>query len=668
MRDLFNNKKNIFLFIGMILCVGGIVTILLFYEVDERPEAISFSRLHEKEIVRWMEKNNVENYEIKYEYSDDIAEGNVIYQSIKEGEKFDSIVITISKGKEDSKKETEGETQELIELPTIDENTTRDSLEKFFEDNGFTDVTYEYTISELEKDRVVKLNVSGKAKKDDVIVVTLSAGKDTDSIVVTVPDFSKYSLLEAQSWAKTNLITLKYETELSETIERGKIISQSIQKDKEIKPGDTISLVISDGKGVKIPDFSGKNKEEITNWVKENKMENVKYLLVNSDTIEKDYFIDSKPKKDVEVSVDYPIYITLSLGKKTIVTVESGYEGKTAEELTAYVVSLNESIKVVDSGYTFYSDTIPSGKVHSYDTGDIAERGTVRYNLSLGPYTPNASEYEGKNINDASALAKTYNNKKAGVELKLNPEGTTDSSKYNITYGCSVSGKTVTCKYGVKSIPPINPLDYNELSETDARSKMTNYRNSYGQGSISIKYGTYGSPVDKTYGCTVTNNNEVSCKLYREELKAENFTNIAKEDANAKMNAYRQKYGVGIFIASNIDTDDYPAGKTFACTINDNGSDSVSVNCNVAVAIQKASIMEPSAYAGFFTSSYEGTKAALQPMFSSFTNVTFEAVESDKPVGQIVHIIVNGVTDSYTGGDYALNTPIKIQICNKQKS
>lgn len=655
MRDLFNNKTNIVLFIVMNLCVVGIFLVIFVFDVDRRPVAEDFSKLREKEIERWMEKNNVENYEIKYEYSEEVSEGNVIYQSIKEGEKFDSIVITISKGKEVIEEDT-------FDIPVIHEETTRDELEKFFTDNGFTDVSYEYELSDLPKDVVIRTNVFGKVKKNDLILVTVSAGNDKDSVVVSVPDFTKFSLIEAQSWGKSNSINIKYETQLSETITRGKIISQSIEKGVELKSGDSITLIVSDGKGVKIPDFTGKTKEEITAWVNENKMENVKYLLVNSNTVQENYFIESKPKKDTEVSVDYQVLITISLGKKSVI--ETGQEGKTPEEFLSYVLSVNDSLKVVDSGYAFYSDTIPSGKVHSYDTGEVSEKGTIRYNLSLGPYNLTKEEYEGKNINDATTIKNNYNNKKAGIDLKLVPEDTTDSSKINVTYGCEVSGKTVTCKYGVKSIPVINAGEYNGLSETEARNKMTTYRNQYGQGNISISYGTYGSNVDKTYGCALNGNtkNEITCYLYREELKTENFTNITKEEAASKMKAYKQKYGVGVFLPMNIETDDYPEGKTFACTLND-----PTISCNVAVAIKKASIMNPDAYATFMTTSYEGTKANLQQRFNQFTNIVFEPVESPKPVGQIVHIIVDGVTDSYSGGDYPLDTPIKIQICSVQK-
>lgn len=656
MKDFFSNKKNIFLSIILVLCIAGIIFVLFFLDLDTKVKAIDFSNLKENEIVEWMKSNNVDNYEIKQQFSDDVPVGGVIYQSVKEGEIIEKIEIIISKGKMEVKEDDE------IELPTITDTTTREDLEKFFEENNFTDVTYEYVESELEKDIVIKLNVSGKVKKDDLILVTLSAGKDSNAVKIKVPDLTSYKLTEAQAWAKENSITLKLTYELSEKVERGMIISQSIKKDEEVTAGTSITIVVSDGKGVKIPDFTGKTKTDVETWVKENKLEEVEYKTEYSDTIEKDKVISIKPKTGTEISVDYPVTITISLGKKISVTVKSGYEGKSVDELSKYIKGLNETLTLKDSGVAYYSSTIEKGKVHSYDLGTFGEKAEIKYNLSLGKYTIDKSKFEGISSNDAKALADKLVAQKADIKLVLNNTETNDVAAGK-TYGCSVSGTTVTCKVAVKLVPQIDAKDYNGLTIDAANNKMNQYKSQNGEGSFSFSYGDQNaSNIDIIYGCSVSGKNTVVCKAYRDVITKEAYEDISEKDATDKMNTYAKKYGVGKLTLNKVTTDEHTAGNTYGCNVSGNN-----VTCNLAVATVKGEIMEATLFSGLQGSTFAETEANVKESLGVFKKLTVKGVSSSKPVGTVVSVSVNGVKNSYSGGSYPLDTTeIVVEICNER--
>ncbi|GEM_PF-5981886 len=652
MKYLFKNKINIVLISILFIALGALSYMLFFYEEPEI-HAIDFSYLNEDEVKEWFLDTKVDDYSIVYEYSDDIEEGYVISQSKKSGEVINGIEVVISKGKKIS---------EEIELPTIDGKLTRNDLEAFFSEHKFTDVTYEYTASEEEKDIVIKMNVSGKVHIDDLIMVTLSAGKSNDNIKVTVPDFSDYTIGSIQAWAKSNAINLTIDYNVSDSVEKGKVMSQSVLSGKEISAGSSLKIVISDGKGITVPDFTKMSKTEIEKWAKDNSVESLSFVEEYSNTVEKGSVISSKPKQGVVISSDYPVKVTVSKGAK--IEVKTGYEGKSVSELEKYLKSLNETYKAADSNQRYYSDTYAKDTVYAYETGVKEDNATIKYSLSLGKFTINADELNGLTSAKANEIINGYKDKKANISIKLNSTETNDSSKIGVTFGCQLSSNTISCSLGVKEIPQINANEYNGISESSAKSKMQTYKSNYNEGSITFAYGDMSNNPSVTYGCLVSGKNNVSCKLYRANIKGSDFDGLSKEEANSKVSNYNSNYNAQYKVSfTSVNTDSYPANKTYGCSIS--GS---SVSCNVAAAIVKAEIMDVGAYAFSAGNTYEATLASMKSILSGFTNVTYNAVESTKNVGQIVHITVNGVKDSYDGGEYPIDTPIVVEICFKQKN
>lgn len=91
-----------------------------------------------------------------------------------------------------------------------------------------------------------------------IIAIIASAGgkeSDTDNTYkqnkenkVTVVDFSSMTEAEIDSWCESNKVNCSIKTEYSDTIEKDKFISQSIENNKTIYEGDKITITFSLGK------------------------------------------------------------------------------------------------------------------------------------------------------------------------------------------------------------------------------------------------------------------------------------------------------------------------------------------------------------------------------------------------------------------------------------
>ena len=224
--NIFKNKVILALMIAFMAVVGTIVYLVVDTYINKDVYAIDFSSLSENEIITWYSEafGSIDNLDISYVYDEEIEKDKMISQSVAVDEIItdEGLKIVFSNGIDPSKE---------IELPNfVLEEYTKEMIEEFFELNHFTDVSYEYELSNLPKDTVIKVNVEDKAKLDELIMVTLSVGDDVDQITVVVPNLKEYTLKNAKAWGNNNSITIKINYIFSDKYSEGTIISQ----DKEI--------------------------------------------------------------------------------------------------------------------------------------------------------------------------------------------------------------------------------------------------------------------------------------------------------------------------------------------------------------------------------------------------------------------------------------------------
>lgn len=316
MKINFKDKGTIILLIILTL-VTTLTAGIGFYYFSTKSEGIAvedFTGKTVQEVMTWADANNLNENQIEYvyQYDENVNLDTVLSQSMDKDallKEEDKIIFTVSKGYDKDL---------VVSFPDFS-TMNKDQISQFFEENKFSDVTFEYaTDKKVAKDGFIKININGdEAKRSDLIVVTISIGKENVGLDIVMPDFSNESKANIKAWADTNNITVTFKTESSESIASGKVISQSVKAGEIIQTGDKISITLSSGKGIVLKDFAGKKKEDVEAWAKENNAK-VEYISYYADSTEKDKVISTTPKSG-NITASTTVKVYLSLGSvKTI--------------------------------------------------------------------------------------------------------------------------------------------------------------------------------------------------------------------------------------------------------------------------------------------------------------------------------------------------------------
>lgn len=100
-----------------------------------------------------------------------------------------------------------------------------------------------------------------KLKKGSVVMLLVSAGVEQ----VAVPKVKNDTLEQAEEKLEELGFTVAVTEEFSDKVEKGSVVSQSVQSGKEIDKGSEITIVISKGPDlVEVPELTGKTLEEAT--------------------------------------------------------------------------------------------------------------------------------------------------------------------------------------------------------------------------------------------------------------------------------------------------------------------------------------------------------------------------------------------------------------------
>ena len=245
-----NNKRKLKSSVKVVLngVVGAIValttTITLFAISNNNVKVKNFIGQSKKYVDVWKSDNKINDEQIKYEYtySEETEENVVMKQSLSEGEVLsddDSLTITLSQGADPDKE---------FALADFTDKTEQE-IKDWFTNNKFTNVVYEYEMNdELPESTFISMDpVAGTTvKRSDK--VTIKVTPSLESLQITTPDLSNYSLENIQAWAEENSITVNVEEVYDDSIEKGKVISVSVENGAVIKKGDTITVTISRGK------------------------------------------------------------------------------------------------------------------------------------------------------------------------------------------------------------------------------------------------------------------------------------------------------------------------------------------------------------------------------------------------------------------------------------
>ena len=222
------------------------------------------------EVIKWASANKV-TIEQSYEYSDNVEEYHIISQSIVPNtllKDVKKINFVISSGPNYDKQ---------IILSNMIGWSIDDAL-KSINENFLNNVSIDYVINdEIEKDVIFLQSIKGQMRRNDLLNLKVSLGSTGSLTPLAMIDLKNLSLFDATLWLKRNGIPYKLEYEFSTKINRNYIISQSEKEGNMINQNEnTVTLIVSKGNEINVPDIQKMTVDEVTKWVIENNLK-IKY-------------------------------------------------------------------------------------------------------------------------------------------------------------------------------------------------------------------------------------------------------------------------------------------------------------------------------------------------------------------------------------------------------
>ena len=307
----YKKKKRQKLMIIIVLVILSIAGLSYFYYEYTHVKVPNFEGEELSEVRIWSTENGVElKVEQKYNFEKPVNE--VFSQNIKSKK--------IKKGNELKVEASLGPNPD-DELPLPDFKTMKlQSAKNWIKENKADNLTiieeYSDTIpaGDYSKIEMVTKDVKEENyKRKDKAKLYYSKGKETYEKNISMSDFIGKTKEEAVEWAKKNELTLKVDESDSDTVEAGKVISQSIPKETMVAKKESFTINVSKGKAILMPDFSQIAQEEVDTRAPEI---SVQSKQVYSDTIPYGHFVSQSIEAGQKFVAEKPVVeVTYSAGK-----------------------------------------------------------------------------------------------------------------------------------------------------------------------------------------------------------------------------------------------------------------------------------------------------------------------------------------------------------------
>ena len=341
------NVKLIVIILAIVLAIVGLI---LFFVLRPTIEVKDFVGSNASEAKAWIKQNEIETQGIifKEEYSFDYDEDYVISQSIEAGKKVRKNVkmdFIVSKG---------ADPDELISVPDI-ESMYKDEIQDWIKENKLTKTKVMSAYNdEVEDGAVVSYEFKGvdadSFTRSSILNITVSKGPQPAG-TVTVDDFVKQDYSVVEAWGKKNKIEIFKSERYDDKIAKDLVISQSVEAKKTMKEGETLTVVVSKGKGIIVPNFSTMSDSDVDEWLKENaSLVKVKEKYSN----EAGYIIKQSKTTGSYIGEDNKLEVTKNLGDKFFIDELSKFgvdfaAGASYEKAKSVAENLEEYGLIIDT-------------------------------------------------------------------------------------------------------------------------------------------------------------------------------------------------------------------------------------------------------------------------------------------------------------------------------
>lgn len=252
--DYQRKQKKKYITIGLVSCLALALGGFGYYKLSyvDLPD---FSNKAVSEARAWGSEKNVK-IDVTQDHNLKVDVNNVISQNPQKNKKIkknSTLKLVVSLG---------ADPEELIALPKFSDMTKSD-IEKWQESVRGDNVTImeeydekvpagkflkeEFKNSELQRE---------KYTRGDQLIIYVSKGKEVYKKDIPMPDFKDKVKADVEKWAKTNKMAVTYNKVFSDKVAQGLVADQSIKADEKIAKETKMTVDISEGKGVKVPNFA----------------------------------------------------------------------------------------------------------------------------------------------------------------------------------------------------------------------------------------------------------------------------------------------------------------------------------------------------------------------------------------------------------------------------
>lgn len=374
-----NNVKRIAaIAIGSLALIGVILAIFLF--LNRGVEVIDFAGWTENDAQLWGRDNGI-MLQVEKEYNDEFEAGKVISQSVSEGTKIkkgEFIKLEISLGHD---------LTVTLPLPDI-LSMTKEEVETWATEN-FMDkvrITGEFS-DEVPLGEVIRYEINDDTVVDEVsrntpIYIIVSKGpEDESAMTIILPNFKEMAISESYAFANENEIVLIVEEEYDDYAPAGSVISQSLKAEETVGKGTEITLKVSKGKMITVPNFAGYSKDRAMAVAGE---------LGIPVTIKDKYsgspagtFIHQNIQAGTEYGDGEILELTYSIDNKIVL---SSFVGEKRDAIESWAKELNDQGASITIKTTNTQSNSPKGTILSQDKANVVTgvKTTVNITVSQG--------------------------------------------------------------------------------------------------------------------------------------------------------------------------------------------------------------------------------------------------------------------------------------------
>ncbi len=360
--------------------VAVVVYFLMFSAKIEMP---SFVGQTKQEVGQWVKQQGVEASGLVFseEYNFDFEEGQIISQSIEPGKKVKENVklnFIVSLG---------ADPEEEISLPDIS-SMTKSEIQDWADENKLLKMKITTSFSEtVAKDEVISFNVKGceseSFTRGCTLNISVSKGPQPAG-VIKVQNFVGKNVAEVQSWAEKNKVVLNVVDVFNDDKAVGEVLTQSIKENETLQEKQELTVTVSKGKGVKVPNFASMSNQEVDKWLTDHSdvvevtkkyYDSTKHII--SQSVGANGMVSSEDKLKITINLGNTFYLDDELVNGSgIVSVGQRYD-KLVDfcnnirylGIDSYAGQWGENTEVYSE--TYHKGEIVSIEASSYSTGEV---------------------------------------------------------------------------------------------------------------------------------------------------------------------------------------------------------------------------------------------------------------------------------------------------------